>query len=180
MNAALADLTNTKAANVQQRGDIFTVVCRRMKRAEEIRAKKQQAGNKSAANRQHSPEYESEDEGVLRVREFARERGISEKDSDWFFWKCHANGWTNGGKPILDWKGTLRSWQIAGYLPSQKASRNGAPERKFYEKPKERAPSGPAYRPVEFGPELTDEQIAKNKAVIAREKAILMQKFRPH
>jgi hypothetical protein len=47
-------------------------------------------------------------------------------------------------------------------------------------KSKQRAPSGPAYQPVEFGPELTDEQIAKNKEVIAREKAILMQKFRPH
>ncbi len=54
------------------------------------------------------------------VREFARGEGIPDSDADWFFWKCEGNGWTNGGKPIRNWKATLRSWKQAKYLPSQK------------------------------------------------------------
>lgn len=46
-------------------------------------------------------------------------------DADWFFHKCEGNGWRNGGKPILDWRATVRSWKAGGYLPSQKNSSNG-------------------------------------------------------
>jgi Helix-turn-helix domain len=41
-------------------------------------------------------------------------------DTEAMFWKWEGNGWLNGGKPIRDWKATLRSWKASGYLPSQK------------------------------------------------------------
>lgn len=46
--------------------------------------------------------------------------GIAQSDAVWFWNKCEANGWTNGGKPIRSWAHTLASWKAAGYLPSQK------------------------------------------------------------
>jgi hypothetical protein len=34
--------------------------------------------------------------------------------------KWEGTGWTNGGFPIKDWKGTIRSWKLHGYMPSQR------------------------------------------------------------
>jgi hypothetical protein len=34
--------------------------------------------------------------------------------------KWQGNGFTNGGKPMKDWRAVLRSWKGYGYLPSQK------------------------------------------------------------
>lgn len=47
--------------------------------------------------------------------------GLTEADARyvWNHWK--GNGWTNGGKPIKDWKATVRSWKYAGTIfPSHK------------------------------------------------------------
>lgn len=41
-------------------------------------------------------------------------------DGEYFFDHWLANGWTNGGKPIRDWKATIRSWKGAGHCPSQR------------------------------------------------------------
>lgn len=124
LEVALTDLQNKRAADVIQRNGSWIIANRRMKREADIRAKRQQSGSKGGskakANREQIPEYESEDEGVLKVRGFAKGEGIAETDADWFFWKCVGNGWTNGGKPIHDWKATLRCWYRAGWLPSQK------------------------------------------------------------
>ena len=146
IHAALKDLQTTDAAEVSERDGIYTVVCRRMRKVAEISLKRQQAGNKSAANREQTPDNENESgtEGLERVREFAKAEGISMLDAEWFYHKGRGNGWTNGGKPILDWKATLRSWKRAGYLPSQKSSNgvnNG--QRQFGSRPKEKAPSYP-------------------------------------
>jgi len=76
------------------------------------------------SKREQTPDYDSDsdsEKGLERVREFARGKGIGGKDAEWFYWKGRGNGWTNGGRPILDWKATLTSWHRAGYLPSQKA-----------------------------------------------------------
>jgi hypothetical protein len=54
------------------------------------------------------------------VKLFCAKSGIPESDSDWFFYKCEGNGWTNGGKPILRWTQTLLSWKAASFLPSQR------------------------------------------------------------
>lgn len=118
---AVSCLLEGGVASLDQNGAIIN---RRMVREEERRDKLREnaskGGSKTQARREQVPEYESEDEGLLKVGEFARGEGISSDDAAWFFWKCHANGWTNGGRPILDWKATLRSWKRAGYLPSQK------------------------------------------------------------
>ncbi len=128
MLPALLELQSTGAANVSERGGVYTVVCRRMKKAEDLSKVRAEAGSKGGAKRKQRegvPEYEDESEGLRIVVEFGKSDGIGERDAEWFFLKCHANGWTNGGKPILDWKNTLRSWQRAGYLPSQKQHSNG-------------------------------------------------------
>lgn len=66
---------------------------------------------------------------------FAVELGQPESDGEACFHKWEGNGWKNGDNAVKDWKATMRSWKIAGYLPSQrqrvKVERNGAytPER---------------------------------------------------
>jgi hypothetical protein len=56
------------------------------------------------------------------VETFCKELGLPKSDSDWFFYKCEGSGWTNGGKPIKDWRATIRAWKAAGYMPSQKTN----------------------------------------------------------
>jgi hypothetical protein len=54
-----------------------------------------------------------------QVVEYCRERGLPETDGHHCFDKWEGNGFTNNGKPIRDWKATIRSWQTMHYLPSQ-------------------------------------------------------------
>jgi hypothetical protein len=132
---ALTDIQNKLAGDVQQRNGSWTIANRRMKREADIREKRQQAGSiggsKSGANREANPHqtcnYNSNSNcGCLeKVREFGRGEGIRDSDSEWFYFKCEGNGWTNGGEPIRDWKATITSWKRAGYLPSQKQNGNG-------------------------------------------------------
>jgi hypothetical protein len=70
---------------------------------------------------------------IEEVIKFCRDIGLPESDASWFFYKCEGNGWINGGKPIKNWRATIRAWQSAGYMPSQK-QRNGQ-----FSKPKEGA-----------------------------------------
>lgn len=127
--AALTDLQNKRAADVIQRNGSWVIANRRMKKEAATRLKRQEAGrqggSKTQAGREQKPEYESEDEGLERVREFGRGKGVALSDAEWFFWKCVGNGWTNAGKPIQDWKATLLCWFRAGWLPSQKNGSNG-------------------------------------------------------
>ena len=55
---------------------------------------------------------------------YCQEKQIERSDKIylWNHWK--ENNWTNGGKPILDWKRTIVAWKAAGYLPSQKSFKN--------------------------------------------------------
>jgi hypothetical protein len=57
---------------------------------------------------------------IDELRAFCKEIGLPETDGEATFWKWEGNGWTNGGKPIKDWKATIRSWKAAGHMPSQK------------------------------------------------------------
>lgn len=52
--------------------------------------------------------------------QFAFIIGLPRSDGEWFFLKCEGCGWKNNGKPIVDWKATMRSWKIAAVFPSQK------------------------------------------------------------
>lgn len=64
-------------------------------------------------------------DSIEEVKKFCAEEGIAESDAEWFWFKCEANSWTNGGNPIRNWKATLKCWKAGLYLPSQK--RNVAP-----------------------------------------------------
>lgn len=68
-----------------------------------------------------SPNNKKDKGSLEQVESYFEELKLPKSDAVWFFNKCEGNGWTNGGKPIKDWKATIRSWQSAGYLPSQKA-----------------------------------------------------------
>lgn len=126
---SVTEIRNSWVADVSEQNGSFTIINRRMQREWEISQKRKQIGSKGGAStqakRKQMPEYEDEEEGISLVREFARGEGISLKDAEWFFWKCVGNGWTNGGKPIKDWKATLRSWHKAAYLPSMRAPAPG-------------------------------------------------------
>lgn len=119
------------ASGVASRDATGTIVNRRMVREEELRRKRAEAGrvggSKAQAKREATPyqntdnDNEIDSEGARkRVGEFARGEGIGERDADWFFFKCEGNGWTNAGKPILDWKATIRSWWRGQFFPSQR------------------------------------------------------------
>jgi hypothetical protein len=64
------------------------------------------------------------------VEEFCESIGFPKSDGETMFHKWQGNGWMNGGKPIKDWKATIRSWRGEGYLPSQrKLGKNGAQQK---------------------------------------------------
>jgi hypothetical protein len=175
MERAITELSSTGTGVIELNLDgSKTIGCRRLMRKQEISKLRMVSGSKGGvktqAKREQSPEYDNENEGVLRVREFVREEGGKESDADWFFWKCHANGWTNGGRQILDWKATFRSWQRAGYLPSQKQqSKNGS-------KPPERVDYKSSYLPPQK--EISDEELQRNREIVRQETEKLRQQFR--
>jgi hypothetical protein len=76
-----------------------------------------------------STKKSKEKPSIDEVRTFCKEIELPETDGDATFWKWEGNGWTNGNKPIKDWKATIRSWKSAGHLPSQKLNGrfNGKP-----------------------------------------------------
>lgn len=58
---------------------------------------------------------------------FAIEIELPASDGEYFFHKMQSTDWKVGGKPIKDWKATIRAWKAGGYLPSQKQQpRNGS------------------------------------------------------
>ena len=56
------------------------------------------------------------------AKAFAASIELPESDGESCFHKWEGNGWTNNGKPIKDWKATIRAWKAQGFLPSQKAA----------------------------------------------------------
>ena len=70
------------------------------------------------------------------MEEFAKSLGLSRTDGQYCFEKWMGSGWKNGGKPIVNWQMTMRSWKTAGYLPSQQQPRNGNSAAAFTAPPK--------------------------------------------
>lgn len=177
LTQALTELQNKRAADVLQRNGSWTIANRRMKREADIREKRKQAGSeggsKAQANREQKPDYDTEDEGLSLVREFARGKGVSLLDADWFFFKCVGNGWTNSGQPIRDWKATLLCWFRAGWLPSQKHRNNGQ-----FSDHKKPSPTGEAYRLIPAAREVSDEELEKQRQIAKREVENLRKSLR--
>lgn len=64
---------------------------------------------------------ERKPKSVIDCIAYCREVGLTETDGHWLYEKWQSNGFTNGGKPILDWKGTVRTWKLKGDIfPSHK------------------------------------------------------------
>lgn len=59
-------------------------------------------------------------ESFQEISDFCDRKGIPVEDAKYCWTHWEANGWSNGGKPIKDWKMTILSWKHGGYLPSQK------------------------------------------------------------
>lgn len=57
---------------------------------------------------------------MAQVSSFCQSNGLSFRDAEWFFFKCEGCGWKNGGKPIVCWRSTVRSWKAGKFFPSQK------------------------------------------------------------
>ncbi len=171
---ALTDLQTTGAALVEHRNGSWMVANRRMRREADTREKRALAGSiggsKTQASREQTPDIDN-DNGLERVREFARGEGICEKDADWFYWKGRGNGWTNGGKPMKDWKATLRSWFRAGYLPSQKHQQSGNGHSR-------QMSAFESYPKMSEKRDPTPEEIQKWKEQGAMETAKLREQFR--
>jgi hypothetical protein len=60
---------------------------------------------------------------MTEVLAFVESIGLPPQDGEWVFHKWEGNGWSNGGKPIKDWKATLRSWKAGQFFPSQKGQK---------------------------------------------------------
>jgi len=105
------------------------------------------------------------------AEEFCMSIGLPKTNGEFCFNKWEGNGWTNNGKAIRNWKATIRSWKLNKYLPIQSTNNQG------FKRKLEAAPRGAAYEPLPRPPELTDEQIAKNKAFIAQAVGQLKKDF---
>lgn len=71
----------------------------------------------------------SEEEAVS----YCKQRGLQKEDGEWFFHKCEGCGWTNGGKPIKNWRSTIIAWSKIRIFPSQKPQKN---ETKPWQRPR--------------------------------------------
>jgi hypothetical protein len=56
------------------------------------------------------------------LKAYCVEIGLTESDGEWKFDQFEANGWTNNGKPVRDYRAHIRTWKRSGYFPSQKVS----------------------------------------------------------
>jgi len=75
---------------------------------------------KGKKGRERREENGSKHPSLEEVKLCCSKTGLPDSDAIWFWNKCEANGWTNGGNKIKSWPHTIASWKAAGYLPSQK------------------------------------------------------------
>jgi uncharacterized protein YdaU (DUF1376 family) len=54
---------------------------------------------------------------------YCASKGIIESDTRALYATFVAGGWTRDGRPIVNWKAHVSSWQFNGYLASQKANK---------------------------------------------------------
>lgn len=66
------------------------------------------------------PARKSKARGTLEeLKAYAVEIGHPASDGEACFHKWEGNGWINGKASIKDWRSTMRSWKLQGYLTSQ-------------------------------------------------------------
>lgn len=128
LEAALTDLQTSNAANVEYRNGVWAIANRRMKREADIRGKRASAGSKGGsetqAKREQKPDTDNDIDCCRLVSEYCTSLGLLCTDGEAVFAKWQGNGWTNKGEPIRDWKATIRSWKLQGYMPSQRPAQS--------------------------------------------------------
>ena len=69
------------------------------------------------------------------IVEYCESIQLPRSDAEWFDAHWIGNGFTNNKQPMKDWKAVIRSWKIAGHLPSQKKSANHSGTQAPFKKP---------------------------------------------
>lgn len=83
-------------------------------------------GKPASSNNKETKKELLKNRGTLEdLKSYAKEIGLLESDGEGCFDKWQGNGWKNDGKPIVDWKSTMRAWKRFGYMASQKEKLNG-------------------------------------------------------
>lgn len=59
------------------------------------------------------------------IEDFCESMGLPRLDGAILWLKWDATDWCTGGQKIKDWRGTIRQWIKAGYMPSQKGKTYG-------------------------------------------------------
>jgi uncharacterized protein YdaU (DUF1376 family) len=117
-----------------------TLISRRMVVEEEVRSKRE-ADAQAASNpkplvvagkvnrkvnlRPNPAPKGARPDSEQEVVEYCKSLGVP--DGAYFWHKWMGDGFRNRGKPMKDWRATIRSWKAAGYLPSQKQHGSRAP-----------------------------------------------------
>jgi hypothetical protein len=70
--------------------------------------------------RRHSCTSGQRPESEAEVIAYVRSLGYAEEDGKYMWANWKSNGFTNGGRPIRDWKAVIDSRACQGFLPSQK------------------------------------------------------------
>jgi hypothetical protein len=80
-----------------------------------------------ANNKEENKEENKDKDRTTRARgtfeevsEFCKEIGLFPRDVEYIWNNWEANGWKRSGKPIKDWKATIRAWKAQKFLPSQR------------------------------------------------------------
>lgn len=88
-------------------------------KVKESKEKPYASASVSALKGKKSPEKKGKPDQA-EIEAFCESVGLPKSDGEATFLKWEGNGWSNGGKSIKDWKATVRSWKLQGYMPSQK------------------------------------------------------------
>lgn len=134
-------LDGMKIHGWEERNSYHTVYAERAKKAaaarwsgEDKRKRRKEKRGEEASNASSIPTGSKARGTVEEIKFYCMSIELPESDGQWLFDKWEGAGWKNGGEGIKDWKATVRSWKLNGYMASQK---NGF-------SPKPQAPVRPA------------------------------------
>jgi hypothetical protein len=80
------------------------------------------------AKKAATPKRKAKPESREEFDAYFQELKLTPRDAEYAWAKWEGSGWLNGGKPIKDWRNTVRSWQAAQYWPSQKSPMPNEPD----------------------------------------------------
>lgn len=84
------------------------------------RVKDKGISNKDSSSLVLSSSSNGHANNVEEVIEFCKQIDLSKSDAEYCWHHWEGNGWTNAGKPIRNWRATIRSWKAAGHIGKPK------------------------------------------------------------